>query len=273
VTHRAEDIGAGGLRRRVTARRVAISVIGAALALVAAVVATQTLSTSGRIGVVVGAGMVLAGLLATADPPGAVRGILRGYQRASDRMTEGLGRVAKWLVPTCVAVGFVNVLLRYIGRYTHSSLTSNRYIELQWMLFGAIFLVGFPYVLRHGINVRVDFVFQRFSLKVRALIDFAGHVVGLVPYVLFAIWASWDFALTSLYQRGERWGTWRVWDVWERSPDAEGLPRAPIKLLILLGFVFLAIQTLAELIRLGFVLGERDPLTEPDRPEAPLRIE
>jgi len=203
---------------------------------------------------------------------------LRGYQRVVDGVTEGFGWVAKWLVPTVVAVGFVNVLLRYIGRFTHSALTSNRYVELQWMLFGAIFLIGFPYVLKHHVNVRVDFLFQNYRPRVRAMIDFVGHVIGLIPFCLFALWATWDQAATSLYQRAgitNRWSTWKVWEVWEQSPDAGGLPRAPIKVLIVVGFFMLLAQSLAELIKLGRALARREvaaPLVEPDT-EAPLRIE
>ena len=69
--------------------------------------------------------------------------VLLAYQRAIDGLTEGLGWLSKWLVPVCVTVAFVNVVLRYIGKYQHRALTSNRYIEAQWMLFGAIFLLCF----------------------------------------------------------------------------------------------------------------------------------
>jgi TRAP-type mannitol/chloroaromatic compound transport system permease small subunit len=257
-----------------TVRGICIAALVVIVGLLAYVIATETFSTAGRIGISVAAGAIVVAIVAIIEPRSLVGRVLIGYQRVVDGLAEGLGWVAKWLVPTCVVVGFVNVALRYIGRYANRSLTSNRYIELQWMLFGAIFLIAFPYVLKHGINVRVDFIYQRFSRKVRALIDFLGHIIGLVPYVLFAIWATWDFAFTSLYQRDERWGTWRVWEVWENSPDAEGLPRAPIKLLLLLGFVFLAVQTLSELVKLGFVLGEKEEIAAPeDLPEAPLRIE
>ena len=54
--------------------------------------------------------------------------------------------------------------------------------------------------------------------------------------------------------KGERWSTWKVWQIWEQSPDADGLPRGPIKALLFLGFAFLFLQTVAELIRLGSVL-------------------
>ena len=109
-------------------------------------------------------------------------------------------------MPVCVAVGFVNVLLRYIGRYQHRALTSNRYIEGQWMFFGAIFLLAFPYILKHNVNVRVDFWFQTLSAKRKALIDFVGHLVGLVPYCLFALWVNWDYAVdVTLPEEARRW--------------------------------------------------------------------
>jgi len=137
---------------------------------------------------------------------GAVGRILLAFSRVADAISEALGWLAKWLVPSCVVVGFVNVLLRYIGRIQNRSLTSNRYVELQWMLFGAIFLLVLPYVLKHAINVRVDFLYAKFSRRRQALIDFCGHLIGLVPYCLLALWVNWDYALTSLFQKGRTVG-------------------------------------------------------------------
>jgi len=213
---------------------------------------------------------------------GPLSRVLLAYQRAMDRLAEGLGWIAKWIVPVCVTVGFVNVVLRYIGRWQHKQLTSNRWVDTQWMLFGAIFLFGFAYVLKNGINVRVDFWFQNFSKKRKALIDFVGHIVALVPYTLIAIWVIWDYAWNSLFQRcrpytrgdSTRWCTGKVWEVWEQSGNAKGLSPAPIKVLLLLGFIVLLMQTVAELIKLGFVLQEKEELAAPEElPEAPLRIE
>jgi TRAP-type mannitol/chloroaromatic compound transport system permease small subunit len=197
---------------------------------------------------------------------GPVGRALLGFQRLVDGLTEVQGWLAKWLVPVCVTVAFVNVVLRYVGRYQGRALTSNRYLEAQWMLFGAIFLLALPYILKHNVNVRVDFFASRFSEKRQALIDFAGHLIALVPFCLFALWVNWDFALRSLYQKGERWSTWKVWQIWEQSPDASGLPRGPIKAFILLGFGFLLLQTLAELVRLGMVLAGRKAASELERP-------
>lgn len=196
------------------------------------------------------------------------------YARAVDAVTEGLGWLATWLVPVCVVVGFGNVLLRYIGRFQNRALTSNRYVELQWMIFGAIFLLGLPYILKHAINVRVDFLQSRFSPRTRAAIDFVGHLVGLIPFCLVALWANWDYVWGSVFQKSERWGTWRVWEVWEQSPDARGLPRGPIKLLLLGAFGLLLLQAVAELVKLVAAMTDRQDVIEPEEePEAPLRVE
>jgi TRAP-type mannitol/chloroaromatic compound transport system permease small subunit len=259
---------------RDTTRFLVLTIIAAIVVGLAYVIVTESFSTSGRIGLIAAGLIAIVALLAIIEPGRSIVGrLLLGYQRAVDTMSEGLGWVAKWLVPIVVVVGFGNVVLRYVGRWQHRALTSNRYVELQWMLFGAIFLLAFPYVLKHGINVRVDFIYQRFSRKVQALIDFVGHLLSLVPYCLFAIWVVWDYALTSLFQRPPRWGTWRVWEVWEKSQNAGGLSPAPIKALLLLGFVFLLLQTVAELIKLGFVLGEKEELAAPEIHEEPLRVE
>lgn len=256
-----------------TTRRVVLALIGVLLLALLAIVVTQRFSTTGRIALGAAVFIAIIALAAIVERGGPLGRLLAGYRQAADTMSEGLGWISKWLVPICVAVGFTNVLLRYLGRFQNRALTSNRYIELQWMLFGAIFLTAFPYVLKHGINVRVDFLFQGFRPKVKALIDFVGHLIALVPYCLFAIWVTWDQAARSLYTGVERWSSWRVWEFWEQSPDARGLPRAPIKVVLFLGFVFLLLQTVAELIKLGAVLGEKVDAAELEMPEAPLRVE
>ena len=130
-----------------TTRRVVLALIAVIVAGLTYVVVTQQFSTSGRIGLVAAGLIAVVALLAIVEPGSSITGrILLRYQRIVDTISEGLGWVAKWLVPVVVVVGFVNVLLRYIGRWQNRALTSNRYIELQWMLFGAIFLLVFPYV-------------------------------------------------------------------------------------------------------------------------------
>ncbi|MEE9178163.1 MAG: TRAP transporter small permease subunit, partial [Acidimicrobiia bacterium] len=142
-------------------------------------------------------------------------GFFLAYQRWADRFAEFTGKLAAWIVIPTVAVGFVNVVLRYIGQATSTRLTTNTIIELQWYMYSGIFLLGFPYILKHQINVRVDFWFANQPPKRRALIDFVGHWISLIPFCLIGVWVSFPQA-------------WQSIRIWEQSPDADGLPRGPI---------------------------------------------
>lgn len=165
-----------------------------------------------------------------------------------------------WLVLPTVAIGFITVLLRYIGRQMGTALTTPGYTEIQLYLFGGIFLFGFGYILKHQINVRVDFWFAHQSERRRAWIDLIGHLISLIPFALLALWVSIPQVMTS-------------WRLNEQSPDAGGLPRAPIKTLIPVAFAILLVQGIAELVKLVAVLKGRGDLVNLDEAEEPLRIE
>lgn len=182
------------------------------------------------------------------------------FQRGADRFSEWTGLIAKWIVIPTVAVGFVNVVLRYTGAMMGQRLTSNAIIELQLYMYAVIFLVGFAYVLKHHINVRVDFWFANQDRKRKAWIDFVGNWIGLVPFCLVGIWVSTPQALQSIR-------------VGEMSPDASGLPRGPIKALLAIAFILLLIQALAEQIRLFAVITGREHLVDIEEPDQPIRVE
>ncbi len=188
--------------------------------------------------------------------------VLKAYVRAIDWLTDSLGAVSRTLVLVLIPIGFLNVLLRYIGQFTHSQLVNNTWIEAQWYMYGIIFLLMFPYLLRHDLNVRVDFWYAERSDRAKAWIDLIGHLVGLIPFTLLSIWISWQPVTAS-------------WSIWEGSPDPNGLPRAPIKALILVAFVLLLLQAIATLIRIWALFwGHTDEFGEVfERHEAPLRIE
>ncbi|MGH8959435.1 MAG: TRAP transporter small permease subunit, partial [Acidimicrobiia bacterium] len=101
-----------------------------------------------------------------------------------DRLSEWLGIAAQYLVPVLVIIGFGNVILRYVGELVGARLTTNEVIEAQWYVYGLIFLLALPYVLKHQINVRVDFLYTKMSLHRKAWIDLIGHFVGLIPFAL-----------------------------------------------------------------------------------------
>jgi TRAP-type mannitol/chloroaromatic compound transport system permease small subunit len=182
--------------------------------------------------------------------PGWLRPLLT-FQRGVDWLNERVGAATKYLVVAVVLVGFFNALLRYIGKFTGQQLTSNRYFELQWYLYATIFLLAFGYILKNGINVRVDFWFADRSERTKAIIDAVGHLIALLPFCLLALSVVWGPVLTSWGARPDgSFTTWQVWEIWERSPDPSGLPRAPVKTLLVIGFGLLLLQALAEMIKL-----------------------
>ena len=186
--------------------------------------------------------------------------IARLVVSTADGITEAAGWVARMLVLILIPVGFLNVFLRYVGRYTEAQLVNNTWIEAQWYLYGLIFLLMFPYLLRHDGNVRVDFWYADRPERTKAKIDLIGHLVGLAPFAALAIWVSWKPVRDS-------------WIFWEQSPDPGGLPRAPLKAMILVAFVLLGLQALASLIRaVAFLTGREKKLFLSER-EAPMRIE
>lgn len=182
------------------------------------------------------------------------------FSRIIDAISERLGWLSMMLVILTVAIGFYNVLVRYIGRFIGMQLSSNVFIETQWYLFSLVFFLSFGYILKHGINVRVDFIYTHWTKRSKALLDFWGHLLFLLPYCLLGIWVTINPVITS-------------WTQWEISPDPSGLPRAPIKSMIIVAFVMLTLQTISELIKLWAVIRGEDIFVEELELDAPLRIE
>lgn len=180
--------------------------------------------------------------------------------RAIDEISERLGWLSMILVVLTVAIGFYNVLVRYIGRFIGIQLSSNFYIEAQKYLFALVFFLSFAYILKHGINVRVDFIYTNWSKRSKALLDFWGHLLFLLPFCLLSIWVTVNPVIIS-------------WRQWEQSTDPGGLPRAPIKTMIIVAFVLLLLQTISELIKLWAVIRGEDIVIEELELDAPLRIE
>lgn len=168
---------------------------------------------------------------------------------AIDRITDGIGKLSNGLVVITIAIGFYNVLVRYIGRFIGLQLSSNTFIELQWYLFSLIFFFGFAYILQHGENVRVDFLYSNWSEKRKALVDFLGTVLFLIPFCLVGIWVTTNPVLQSWGRLPDgSWGTWEI------SSDANGLPRAPIKTMIIVAFVLLLAQAISQAIKYFAIL-------------------
>jgi len=203
--------------------------------------------------------------------------VVKGYIRVIDAISEAFGWLTMLLVVVTVALTFYNVVVRYLGEFIGVQLSSNTFLELQSQFFSLVFLLGFPYILKHGINVRVDFIFSRWPLRRKALLDFWGHLFFLIPFCILAIWVTFNPVTTS-------WGKLRNDPLWpptqwsgaiEWSSNPGGLPQAPIKTMIVVAFVLLLLQAIAEVIKLWGIITERRDLavTVELESEAPLRIE
>ncbi len=169
------------------------------------------------------------------------------YTRITDRITDRLGRLISWLALVMVLIGAYNALARYLGRFTGTHLSSNLYLELQWYLFSLLFLLGAGYALKEDAHVRVDVVYGRLRRRARARINVIGSAFMLIPFCIFVLWVSWPSIRNS-------------WAIREVSPDPGGLPRYPMKAVILACFVLLLAQGVAELTRDAGVLRRRSGL-------------
>lgn len=183
-----------------------------------------------------------------------------------DDLTEKFGTISTYCVILTITVGFYNVMARYLGRFIGVKLTSNLFIELQWYLFSLTFLFGFAYVLKHGLNVRVDFIYTHWSAKRKAWVDLIGHILFLILFCILGLYVATYPILQSWGQLPD--GTFGTWEL---SPDPQGLPRAPIKSMLWIGFGMLLLQTLAEIIKNIHVIlrGQSggDPSLRPHRPD------
>lgn len=135
-----------------------------------------------------------------------------------------------------VLIGAFNAIARYATPYIGISLSSNALNELQWYIFSVIFLLGAAYGLRVDAHVRVDVVYSRLSRKAKGWVDLLGTLIFLLPFCAVMLWVSYPTVRNSFIIR-------------EVSPDPGGLPRWPIKALILVSFALLLLQGIALAIR------------------------
>lgn len=156
--------------------------------------------------------------------------------RAIDKLNGLIGQAIAWATLVMILIGAYNAIVRYLGRFIGTNLSSNVYLELQWYLFSAIFLLGAAWTLREDAHVRVDVLFDRLSAKSRRVINIIGASLMLLPFCVFVFWTSVPSIRNS-------------WAIREMSPDPGGLPRYPIKTLILISVVLLGLQGISQLIK------------------------
>jgi TRAP-type mannitol/chloroaromatic compound transport system permease small subunit len=172
--------------------------------------------------------------------------ILLRISQIIDLINEEIGKLTYWLILVMVGVGAWNVIGRYLGRWIGQSLTSNSLIELQWYLFAIIFFLGAAYTLKHNSHVRVDLFYKDLKAKPKAIINLIGIILFLIPFCVMVIYYSWGYVLNS-------------WDSQEISPDDGGLPRYPIKTMIIISPILLIIQGVSEAIKnMNFLINQNN---------------
>jgi TRAP-type mannitol/chloroaromatic compound transport system permease small subunit len=154
--------------------------------------------------------------------------VLKTFIRWIDGLNEWVGRGVAWVTLALVLVIFTDVFMRYL---LNKSFVFTQ--ELEWHLFGFIFLIGAGYTLLHDGHVRVDIIYQRLGFKGQAWINLMGVIVFLIPGCLMIIITSFKFVLSSFL-------------ILEGSPDPGGIPlRFIVKGFIPAGFSLLLLQGLS----------------------------
>jgi len=182
---------------------------------------------------------------------------LLAFSRGMDWVTERIGRSVYWLLLAAVLVSTVNAIVRKAF-----NISSNAYLEAQWYLFAAVFMLGAGYVFLHDQHVRIDVISSKLSRRTQVWIDVIGIAVFLLPLCGFVIWTS----LPSLTA---------AWLSKEVSASPGGLIRWPLYALVPIGFGLLALQSLSELFkRIGFLTGAGpDPHAGPEVTDEELLVE
>jgi len=158
--------------------------------------------------------------------------------RTIDAISERIGSVLIWLLLATVLISTVNAVIRKVF-----SIGSNAWLELQWYLFAAVFLLGAGYAFLHNAHVRIDFVSARLSARGRNWVDIIGIVAFLAPLCWLLLSMSWPLFV-------------KAWTSGEMSQNAGGLIRWPVQLMIPLGMALLLAQAGSELIkRIAFLKG------------------
>jgi TRAP-type mannitol/chloroaromatic compound transport system permease small subunit len=159
-----------------------------------------------------------------------LQGLLK-LSRIIDAVTRWLGQTLSWLVVVAVLISATNAIVRKLF-----GVSSNSWLELQWVLFSIIFLVCASWTLLDNEHIRIDIVNNLLPSRVRGTIDVIGHAFFLLPFTIVMLVTSLPFFLASFR-------------INEQSGNAGGLPQWPAKSLVFIGFAFLFAQALSELIK------------------------
>lgn len=165
---------------------------------------------------------------------GGLDGVLKALLPAArliDSANTWIGKRLAWLILAAVIVSALNASVRKIF-----DTSSNSWLELQWVLFSIVFLLCSPWTLLDNEHIRIDIVNNLLPKQVRSSIDILGHAFFLLPLTIVMIITGGPFFLRSF-------------EINEQSGNAGGLPQWPAKSLVIVGFAFLLVQGISELIK------------------------
>lgn len=163
---------------------------------------------------------------------------LLSLSKLIDALNEKIGHGVSWALLAAVLICSGNAMVRYAF-----NISSNAWLEIQWYLFSAIFLLASSYTLRRNEHVRIDVIAGRFSKRTQVWIDLLGFAFFLLPMTLIILYYAIPYAWLSIQNQ-------------EVSSNAGGLIVWPAKALIPLGFILLSLQGISELIkRIGYLMG------------------
>ena len=156
---------------------------------------------------------------------------LLAVSAAIDLINEKIGYICNLLVLAACIVSAANAMIRYAFGYS-----SNSWLELQWYMFAIFVMFGASYTFKKNEHVRVEILYLMLSERGQLWLDMIGTLCFLIPACLLLSYLSWPFFHQSYV-------------VGEISSNAGGLVRWPIKLVVPVGFVFLALQGVSEVIK------------------------
>lgn len=155
-----------------------------------------------------------------------------------DAINNFVGKLAMWMILATTLISAGNAIIRKIF-----GTSSNAWLEIQWYIFAAVFMLGGGYAFLRNAHVRIDFISSKFTDRIRNWVDIGGIVIFLIPMCYIMILEGWPLFMNA-------------WSSGEMSSNAGGLVRWPVYFLIPVGFVLLMLQGLSELVkRAAFLTG------------------
>ncbi|MDI6028121.1 TRAP transporter small permease subunit [Corticibacterium sp. UT-5YL-CI-8] len=162
---------------------------------------------------------------------------LLALSRLIDRINEFIGKAVAWCILAAILVSSINAVIRKAF-----NMSSNTWLELQWYLFGAAFMLAAAYTLKQSEHIRIDIIYGMWSRRTQHWIDLFGHVFFLMPFVVLMVIYFIPYVSMSFHSG-------------EMSNNSGGLIIWPAKAILLAGFFLLALQGVSEIIKKIAILG------------------